>query len=98
MFGKLVRIEALFTVKPRLRVHLAFALLLFLLTTSVQQVSAQMYPPGGKGAPGEDMFQACGFCHGNQGQGRQRLDAPPIAALPAWYVERQMHNFIDEIT
>ena len=42
---------------------------------------------------GEELFEACGVCHGNVGQGRQRLDAPPIAGLQAWYVERQLHNF-----
>ena len=102
MFGKYIRIEALAnhknaSSKARHRIKPASVALFSLLAIVASQVTAQMYPPGGEGAPGNDMFQACGFCHGNQGQGRQRLDAPPIAALPAWYVERQMHNFIDEI-
>ena len=89
MFGKSVRMRAL----PTTRI----GALLLLTAFASQSALAQMYPPGGQGVPGEEMFKACGFCHGNQGQGRQRLDAPPIAALPAWYVERQMHNFIDEV-
>jgi len=56
--------------------------------------AAQMYPPGAaEGVPGEDLYQACGFCHGAQGQGRQRLDAPALAGMEAWYIERQAHNF-----
>lgn len=55
--------------------------------------AAQMYRPGSdEGVPGEELYQACGFCHGAQGQGRQRLDAPALAGMEAWYVERQLHN------
>lgn len=97
MFGKIIRIVILSAVRAGQCVRAISTIFLVLLALVNQQALAQMYPPGGEGAPGKDMFQACGFCHGNQGQGRQRLDAPPIAALPAWYVERQMHNFIDEI-
>jgi len=56
--------------------------------------AAQMYVPGSaEGAPGEELYQACGFCHGAQGQGRQRLDAPALAGMESWYVERQLRNF-----
>ena len=73
----------------------AIGLIAALLVISTSSVSvAQMYTPDSdQGAPGEEMFKACGFCHGGQGQGRQRLDAPPIAGLQAWYVERQLQNF-----
>lgn len=55
---------------------------------------AQMYPPGSpEGVPGAELYQACGFCHGAQGQGRQRLDAPALAGMEAWYVARQARNF-----
>lgn len=75
--------------------YIGFALISF---GAASGASAQMYKAGtDDGAPGEELYQACGFCHGNQGQGRQRLDAPPIAGLQAWYVERQLHNFDDEI-
>jgi cytochrome c oxidase subunit 2 len=57
-------------------------------------VAAQMYAPGSAdGVPGEELYQACGFCHGVQGQGRQRLDAPALAGMEAWYIERQVRNF-----
>ena len=46
--------------------------------------AAQMYRPGSdEGVPGEELYQACGFCHGAQGQGRQRLDAPALAGMEA---------------
>ena len=85
MFGKVIRIGVL------------SILCLVAAATGSQSAMAQMYTPGGEGAPGDEIFKACGFCHGAQGQGRQRLDAPPIAGLPAWYVERQMLNFVSEI-
>lgn len=56
--------------------------------------SAQMYAPGSDQAvPGEKLFEVCSFCHAPQGQGSQRLDAPAIAGLDSWYIERQLHNF-----
>lgn len=55
---------------------------------------AQQYPAGSdKGVPGEEMFKACSFCHGAQGQGGQALDAPPLAGREGWYVERQLNAF-----
>lgn len=59
-------------------------------------VAAQTSPQGTTRAEsGEALFAACGFCHGAQGQGRQRLDAPALAGMESWYVERQLHNFYD---
>jgi len=67
--------------------------LLFSALSCADFVAAQMYPPGAdEGAPGEELYRACGFCHGAQGQGRQRLDAPALAGMEAWYVERQLYN------
>lgn len=66
----------------------------FLYLAAVTNVLAQASP---KTLGGEELFAACAFCHGSQGQGRQRLDAPPIAGLQAWYVERQLHNFDNEV-
>ena len=68
------------------------AVLLWLVGGSLA-IAQQYGPDSDIGMPGEELFQACAFCHGNVGQGRQRLDAPPIAGLQAWYVERQLHNF-----
>lgn len=76
----------------------ATLLLFALLATAGTNAVAQTYQVGADGGvAGDEMFRACAFCHGSQGQGRQRLDAPPIAGLQAWYIERQMHNFENDI-
>ena len=53
-----------------------------------------MYAPGSDDAlPGEELFAVCTFCHAPQGQGSQRLDAPALAGMEAWYIERQLQHF-----
>ena len=44
-------------------------------------------------ARGAELFQACTSCHGPDGRGNAKIQAPQIAGLPAWYVERQLKNF-----
>ena len=48
-------------------------------------------------AAGQAGYAVCGACHGPQGQGQQALNAPKIAGLGAWYVERQLAYFKDGI-
>ena len=43
--------------------------------------------------PGQELFRACVACHGDQGQGTPSVASPPIAGLPAWYVEAQLGKF-----
>ncbi len=43
--------------------------------------------------PGHELFGACVACHGQEGQGNPTVAAPPIAGLPAWYVEAQLTKF-----
>jgi len=45
-------------------------------------------------ARGEALFVTCGKCHGDNGEGDQRLAAPAIGGLPAWYVEAQLAGFM----
>ena len=72
--------------------------LVFSALSCMDFVAAQMYPPGAdERVPGEELYRACGFCHGAQGQGRQRLDAPALAGMEAWYVERQLHNLKERV-
>lgn len=55
---------------------------------------AQQYPvDSDEGVPGEELWAACGFCHGPQGQGGPALDAPPLAGMQAWYVKNQLNAF-----
>jgi cytochrome c553 len=40
------------------------------------------------------LFQnVCTQCHGQSGQGKTEVQAPAIAALPAWYVQLQLQNY-----
>ena len=72
------------------------ALPLASLMLGAAPAAAQMYAPGSSDAvPPEDLYQVCAFCHGPEGQGSERLDAPALAGMEAWYVERQLHNFRD---
>lgn len=55
---------------------------------------SQQYPVGSdEGVPAEELWVACGFCHGPQGQGGPALDAPPLAGMQAWYVKNQLAAF-----
>jgi cytochrome c oxidase subunit 2 len=42
---------------------------------------------------GRGTFAVCTACHGGNAEGNQALNAPKLAGLPAWYIERQLHNF-----
>jgi len=44
-------------------------------------------------AAGEASFQICKTCHGQFGEGNRALNAPAIAGLQGWYLERQLNNY-----
>lgn len=44
-------------------------------------------------AAGAAHYAVCSACHGPEGQGIEESNAPKIAGLPAWYVQRQLNNF-----
>lgn len=46
---------------------------------------------------GEKLYKNCALCHGSKGQGSDSLNAPKLAGQQAWYVERQLKNFIKGI-
>ena len=74
------------------------ALPLALAVTGAAPALAQMYAPGsGDAVPPGQLYEVCAFCHGPEGQGSERLDAPALAGMEAWYVERQLHNFRDRV-
>ena len=72
---------------------------LILLASFAAQCSfAQMYPMDSDvGVDGAALWDTCAFCHGVQGQGGPALDAPALAGMEAWYVERQLHNFRNRV-
>jgi cytochrome c oxidase subunit 2 len=49
----------------------------------------------GAGRPeqGRAMYTMCAGCHGANGEGNLALNAPAIAGLDSWYIERQIRNF-----
>ncbi|MFO0597819.1 MAG: c-type cytochrome [Myxococcaceae bacterium] len=51
-------------------------------------------PDGAKQTlPGKELYAACVSCHGPEGYGQEKIAAPAIAGLPAWYVEAQLVKF-----
>lgn len=70
------------------------ALTVLLISVVGSLAHAQQYAVGSdEGVSGEELWDACGFCHGPEGQGGPALDAPPLAAMEAWYVEQQLNAF-----
>ncbi len=59
--------------------------------TSIAQQKTLATP--NESVTGEELFVACGFCHGANGEGSDRRDGPALAGLDRWYVEAQLHNF-----
>jgi len=42
---------------------------------------------------GQTSYAVCSACHGAAGEGNQLLNAPKLAGLQPWYLERQILNF-----
>lgn len=52
---------------------------------------AQLAP--GDPEEGAERYATCAACHGAEGQGNQALNAPKLAGMDAWYLERQLELF-----
>ncbi len=48
-------------------------------------------------ADGADEYRVCAYCHGKDGAGVQALNAPRLAGMSDWYLERQLHAFRDDV-
>jgi cytochrome c oxidase subunit 2 len=46
---------------------------------------------------GADEYRVCAYCHGKDGMGVQALNAPRLAGMSDWYLERQLANFRDDV-
>jgi cytochrome c oxidase subunit 2 len=44
-------------------------------------------------AAGQLAYTVCASCHGQNGEGNQALNAPKLAGLQPWYLERQLRYF-----
>jgi cytochrome c oxidase subunit 2 len=44
-------------------------------------------------AKGQELYGVCAYCHGDQGQGIQAMNAPRTAGMTDWYLVRQIQNF-----
>ena len=49
-------------------------------------------PPAGM-ARGEELYDTCLPCHGENAAGNPEIAAPAVAGLPQWYVEEQLRGF-----
>jgi cytochrome c oxidase subunit 2 len=51
----------------------------------------------GNVADGADEYRVCAYCHGKDGAGVQALNAPRLAGMSDWYLERQLQNFRNNV-
>ncbi len=49
--------------------------------------------PRGDAEAGQQQYAACAACHGPEGQGNRDMNAPRLAGLQSWYVERQLRYY-----
>lgn len=49
-------------------------------------------PPAGM-ARGEELYETCLPCHGENAVGNPEIAAPAVAGLPQWYIEEQLRGF-----
>ena len=46
---------------------------------------------------GAEEYRVCAYCHGKDGMGVQALNAPRLAGMSDWYLERQLANFRNDV-
>ena len=42
---------------------------------------------------GQSQYMVCAACHGQQGEGNIAMNAPGLAGLPDWYLQRQLKHY-----
>ena len=47
----------------------------------------------GDAAAGQQLYAACGACHGAQAEGNRQLNAPKLSGQGEWYLQRQLKSF-----
>ena len=58
---------------------------------------AESTSEGGNLVAGAKQYNVCAYCHGKDGMGVQALNAPRVAGMSDWYLERQLHNFRNDV-
>ena len=48
---------------------------------------------GGNVANGETTYLACGSCHGQNGEGSEPVEAPPLVGQSDWYLARSLEKY-----
>ena len=51
----------------------------------------------GDAARGQRTYTYCAYCHGGQGEGLQTMNAPRMAGMTDWYLQRQLVKFRDGV-
>jgi cytochrome c553 len=69
------------------RLSVLISVVTFILFSSV--VSSQAVAK----ARDKAIWNMCGTCHGQDGEGNQAVGAPAVAGLPEWYVQAQLTKF-----
>lgn len=49
--------------------------------------------PPGDAVAGKSQYTVCASCHGQNGEGNEAMNAPRLAGLQTWYVERQLNYY-----
>ena len=64
-------------------------------TAQVAGLPARSAAPvlGGDADRGSGLYRTCATCHGEQGEGNQAFNAPPVAGQNDWYLVRQLEHY-----
>lgn len=60
---------------------------------SLPRVATEPELAGGDAEKGAQYYLVCATCHGQNGEGNQAPNAPPLAGSSDWYLQTQLHNF-----
>ncbi|HBX38527.1 MAG TPA: cytochrome-c oxidase [Pseudohongiella sp.] len=53
--------------------------------------------PAADVAAGQQSYVVCASCHGQNGEGNRALNAPALAGLQSWYIERQLRYYSEGV-
>ncbi len=68
----------------------------FKLLLAVALMSPVMAIQAQEALDGKNLYMVCQGCHGAEGEGNSVLKAPAIGGQPAWYISRQISNFVED--